>query len=45
MDFEYGVMGMFNTGTSIKGWINEMGSIELKSDRLHSEIHTRKLIL
>lgn len=30
MDFEHGVMWIFNTGSSIKGWISEMGSIEVK---------------
>lgn len=45
MDFEHGVMEMFNTATSIKGWISEMGSIEVKNGRLHSETHTRKQTL
>lgn len=39
MDFEHDVTGIFNTGTSIKGWISEMGSIEVKFQR-----NTRKLI-
>lgn len=44
MHFEHGVMGMFNTGTNIKGWISEMGSTEVKNVRLQSETHRRKLI-
>lgn len=45
MDFEHGVMGMFNTGTSIKGWICRTGTIGVKNGRPHSETQTRTLIV